>query len=163
MTTELIQQRLRLLQDRRVEAFGEPSVDRGEEIVGFGALALVAPQAGEAGGGVQLKNLCALPLGDGNGSLIVFLRSGLIACGAQQVAVDSLHLRFGKSLLGGVDDAGGLREAKEALIRLAGPGSRLGKHQKQRRRRQNRARGPVHRQPLGDQADGFRLSLNRGQ
>jgi hypothetical protein len=39
------------LQDRRVEAFGEPAVYWREKITGFGAFALVAPQAGEAGGG----------------------------------------------------------------------------------------------------------------
>ena len=43
------------MQDRRVKAFSEPAVDRREEIAGFGALALVAPEAGEAGGGAQLK------------------------------------------------------------------------------------------------------------
>jgi hypothetical protein len=35
-----------LLQDWRVEALGEPAVDRREEITGFGALALIAPESG---------------------------------------------------------------------------------------------------------------------
>ena len=34
----------------RVKALGEPAVDRREESAGFGALALVAPEPGEAGG-----------------------------------------------------------------------------------------------------------------
>jgi hypothetical protein len=35
------------LQHRRVETFGEPAIDRREEIMGFGALALISPEAGE--------------------------------------------------------------------------------------------------------------------
>ena len=48
---ELLEQRLRLLKVRRVETLGKPAVDRREEVAGFVALALVAPEAGEAGGG----------------------------------------------------------------------------------------------------------------
>jgi hypothetical protein len=36
---QLVEQRLGVLQDRRVETFGEPAVDEGEEIPGFRALA----------------------------------------------------------------------------------------------------------------------------
>jgi hypothetical protein len=42
---QVIEQRLRLFQHRRVEAFGEPVVDWREEITGFGAFALVTPEA----------------------------------------------------------------------------------------------------------------------
>jgi hypothetical protein len=35
--------------NRRVEPFGEPVVDRREKITGFGVLALIGPEAGEAG------------------------------------------------------------------------------------------------------------------
>ena len=45
----LFQQRLRVLQIRRIEAFGEPIVDRTEQITGFCAFALVAPESGKAG------------------------------------------------------------------------------------------------------------------
>ena len=45
------------MQDRRVEPLSEPVVDGGEEIAGFGALALVAPDAGEVGGGAYLPEL----------------------------------------------------------------------------------------------------------
>jgi hypothetical protein len=61
VSPELIEQRLGLLQDRRVQPFGEPAVDRRKQVAGFGALALIAPQADEAGGGAQLEELCALP------------------------------------------------------------------------------------------------------
>jgi hypothetical protein len=39
-----VQQRLRLLQVERVEAFGEPAVDRREKIAGLVLLALIAPE-----------------------------------------------------------------------------------------------------------------------
>jgi hypothetical protein len=43
---QLIQQRLRVFQVRRIETLCEPLIDRTEQITGFGALALVAPEAG---------------------------------------------------------------------------------------------------------------------
>jgi hypothetical protein len=42
--TKLVEQRLGVLQDWRVQPFGEPAVDRREKITGFRALALVAPE-----------------------------------------------------------------------------------------------------------------------
>ena len=39
---QLVQQRLCLLQIWRLEALGEPAIDRSEEVAGFGATALVA-------------------------------------------------------------------------------------------------------------------------
>jgi len=39
------------LQNRRVETFGEPAVDRCEQATRFVALTLVAPQASETDGG----------------------------------------------------------------------------------------------------------------
>ena len=45
---QLVEQCLGVLQDRRVETFGEPAVERREQTAGFGAFALVAPEAGEA-------------------------------------------------------------------------------------------------------------------
>ena len=49
------QQRFGVLQVSRIEPLGEPPVDRGEEIAGLLALALVAPEAGEAGGGAEFQ------------------------------------------------------------------------------------------------------------
>src|SRR4029450_11703267 len=46
----------------RVEAFGERAIHQREEVVSFRALALVAPQAGEAGRSAQPKRLRALAL-----------------------------------------------------------------------------------------------------
>src|SRR5262249_23547787 len=52
-----LEERLCLLELRRVNSLGEPAVDRREEVTGFGALALLAPQARKAGGGTQLPKL----------------------------------------------------------------------------------------------------------
>jgi hypothetical protein len=49
--TQLIEQRLGLLEHRRIEAFGKPVVDGREQIASLGSIALVAPEAGETGGG----------------------------------------------------------------------------------------------------------------
>jgi hypothetical protein len=43
---ELLQQRLRFSQVERVEALGEPAIDRGQKIVGLLSPALVAPKTG---------------------------------------------------------------------------------------------------------------------
>jgi hypothetical protein len=47
---ECIQQCLRLLHIRRIEAFGAAVIHRGEQLVGCLALPLTLPEAGEAGG-----------------------------------------------------------------------------------------------------------------
>ena len=47
-----------------VESFGEPTIDRGQEIVGFGILALTLPQTAQAHGGTQLKGLRLLVTGN---------------------------------------------------------------------------------------------------
>jgi hypothetical protein len=44
MSSRLVEQNLTLFQIERVEAFGEPAMERSEKIAGFRALALVAPQ-----------------------------------------------------------------------------------------------------------------------
>src|SRR5690242_17730650 len=58
---KLIEQRLGFDQIRRVEALGEPAVDRGEEIVSIRDLALIPPEAGEAGAGAEFPKFRALP------------------------------------------------------------------------------------------------------
>jgi hypothetical protein len=47
-----------------VEPLGEPAVDRGEEVVSFGAAALLAPQSGEIAGGAQFQRFRLLGLRD---------------------------------------------------------------------------------------------------
>src|SRR4051812_6349637 len=46
---ELVQQHLRVLQDRRIKAFGEPVVDWCKQVMGFHAPVLVAQELGETG------------------------------------------------------------------------------------------------------------------
>ena len=45
---EFVEQRFCLFEIVCIEAFGEPAIDRCEQIAGFGAPALVATQPGEA-------------------------------------------------------------------------------------------------------------------
>src|SRR5262245_46802969 len=45
LVVQLIEQRLGLLQARRIKSFGEPAVGRSEKITGLAALALFAPEA----------------------------------------------------------------------------------------------------------------------
>ena len=54
--------------------------------MGFRALALVAPEPGEAGRCPQLEELRALPLGNGDGLTVVPLGPRSIAGGIQQIA-----------------------------------------------------------------------------
>jgi hypothetical protein len=60
-------------------------VDRAEQITGFRALALVAPEPGKANRCSQLEGPCALPLGNDDGLAIVPLGPGLIALVLQQI------------------------------------------------------------------------------
>src|SRR5262245_26344603 len=63
-SSQLVQQRLCFFQVGCVEPFGEPAIDRREEVAGFGAAALVLPETGEAHGGAQFPELGFLLLGD---------------------------------------------------------------------------------------------------
>jgi len=57
---QFIEQCLGLFQVERVEAFGEPAVDRGKQFARLLHLALVAPEAGEAHCGAQLQRFRSL-------------------------------------------------------------------------------------------------------
>ncbi len=61
---KFVKQRPRRLQIGDVETFCEPAVDRREESVGFGMMALVMAEPGEPYGGAQFPELGLLPLGD---------------------------------------------------------------------------------------------------
>ena len=62
-----VQQCLRIFQVRRIKAFGEPPVDRCQEVMGFLALALLLPETRQAGGGPQLPGFGSLVAGQGQG------------------------------------------------------------------------------------------------
>ena len=59
---QFVEQRLCLFKIERVEAFGEPAVDRSEKLASLIPLALIAPDPGKAGGGAKLEHLGALTL-----------------------------------------------------------------------------------------------------
>ena len=69
---QLVEHCPRILEVRRVEAFGEPAVDRGEQVMGFGAAISVAAEPGEGDGGAQFPQLGLLLLGDRPGLAIEF-------------------------------------------------------------------------------------------
>ena len=55
-TSKLVEHRLSLLQIERVEAFGEPAVDRSEQFASLLRLALVAPEPRHAYCRAQLQD-----------------------------------------------------------------------------------------------------------
>src|ERR1700730_6571111 len=57
---ELLQERARSPENRRVEPFGEPVVDGREKITGFSALTLIAPEACETSGSAKFKGFRVL-------------------------------------------------------------------------------------------------------
>src|SRR6516164_2441262 len=71
---EFVEQRLCVFEIGRIKAFGEPAVERGEQVAGFGLAALVAAQPGEAHGGAQFPELGFLLLGNAQGFAIQSLR-----------------------------------------------------------------------------------------
>src|SRR5215471_14158958 len=68
-----IEQRPRLFEIGRVEALGEPAVDRREKVAGFGVPLLIAVEPGKAHRSPQFPELSLLPLGDPQGFAIEFL------------------------------------------------------------------------------------------
>src|SRR5215468_2803358 len=90
---QLVEQCLGVDQVARIEALGEPLVDRGEEIARFGALALIAPEAREARRGAQLERAGALLAGDGEGAVVA--GGGLVGAPAsreEKVAVEAVEV-----------------------------------------------------------------------
>ena len=60
--SQLVEQDLSLLQIERVEAFGEPAIDRSEKIAGVLPLAQIALEPRHAHGRSQFKEPCVLYL-----------------------------------------------------------------------------------------------------
>src|SRR6516162_3656036 len=63
-SSQFVEQRLCLFEVLCFEAFREPPIDRGEQVAGCGAVALVAPQPRKAHRGAQFPELGLLLLGD---------------------------------------------------------------------------------------------------
>src|SRR5215472_3491514 len=80
LSSQLFQQRLGLLQVGGVKALGEPAIDRRQQVVSFGALALLLPQATETRGGAQFPGFRTLVLGDRHGVLEASFSFTLVVC-----------------------------------------------------------------------------------
>ena len=76
-SAQCLQQRLGIFQIRRVKAFGEPIVDRGEQIAGLLGLALLLPEAGETRSGAQFPRFGLLFLSNRDGLLETFFSFSL--------------------------------------------------------------------------------------
>ena len=57
MSAQIVEQAFGLLQNRRIETFGEPPIDRSEQIARFAALALIAPEPGRSRAARSSQNL----------------------------------------------------------------------------------------------------------
>src|SRR3989442_15167612 len=64
---QLVEQRLGLLEVRGVKALGEPVIDRRQQVVGLGPLALLLPQAAQARRRPQFQRLRLLVAGNLDG------------------------------------------------------------------------------------------------
>jgi hypothetical protein len=69
LSRQLLQEPLRLLEVGRVKALGEPAIDRCQQRVGFGVLALLLPQSRQAHGGPQFQRFRLLAAGHVQGTL----------------------------------------------------------------------------------------------
>src|SRR4029077_9130646 len=101
------------------ESLAEPAIDRGDEVPGFGAAALVAPQPCKAHGGAQFPELGLLRAGDTQRLAIDFRGALGMPLPQQQLAFVSVQLRREPALacpLGGLQS---LLEKSECAIGLA--------------------------------------------
>src|SRR5262245_32976672 len=73
-----MQQRFGILQISGVKSFREPVVDRGEQVMGFLAFALLLPESSETGGSAEFPGFRTLGLGDGNGLVETGCSFGLV-------------------------------------------------------------------------------------
>src|SRR5437660_9668580 len=143
---QLFEQRLGVPQDWRVEAFGERAIHQREEVVSFRALALVAPQAGEAGRSAQPKRLRALALRHSERSTIILLRSSLVASRNHHVASKSMQLDLTGPLVGRLDELRSLDEAILPLLQMPDLGVSLGEKAERARRVHDGSGSTKHRE-----------------
>src|SRR6185436_10353532 len=113
----------------------EPGVDRRKQLTRFGALALIAPQAGEARRGAQLERAGALLAGDGEGAVVA--GGGLVGGAAgreEQVAVEAVEVGVEVGLARLCGDGEGGRDRALRLGELAGGSLCFGQNRQDPRR-----------------------------
>jgi hypothetical protein len=110
---------LSLLQIERVEAFGEPPVDRSKQIAGLIPLALIAPEAGEIQGRTHLPKSSALRTRHIEPLKKAFFRCSGLAHGQQQRSSQPMHFRLSPALSCHLDHLDSLIEMFEGFVRLA--------------------------------------------
>ena len=112
---EPVEQRLGVPQtDVSKPSVNEPYTS-ARSFISFRALALVAPQAGEAGRSAQPKRLRALAFRHSDRSMIILLRSSLVASPIHEIASKSMQLDLTGPLVGRLDE---LRSLDEAILPL---------------------------------------------
>ena len=100
----------------------------------FRALALIAPKVGEAGRCAQPKRPRALALRHSERSMIILLRSGLVASRIQHIASKSMQLDLTGPLLGRLDELRSLDEVFLPLQQMPDLGVSLGEKAERTRR-----------------------------
>src|SRR5215475_9475054 len=144
---QLFEQRLGVPQERHVEAFGKPAIPRREEVASFRALALVAPQAGEAGRSAKPKRLRALALRHSERSMIILLCSRLVASRIHHIASKSMQLDLTGPLVGRLDELRSLDEAVLLLLQMPDLGVSLGETTERVGRVNDGSGSTKHREP----------------
>src|SRR5262249_31281781 len=115
---QFVEQGLCVCQVGGVEAFGEPAVDRCEQIAGFGSTALVAPQPGEAHGGPQFPELGLLLFGNAQGLAIQLLGGLGMPLPKEQLALVPVQLCREPALPCSFDDLQSLVQQGQTLFNL---------------------------------------------
>src|SRR5215472_11813819 len=91
--TQFVEQRLCVFEVGGIEAFGEPAVDRREQVVRFGAATLVAAEPSEARGGAQFPEFGLLLAGNAQSLLTELLACLGVPLPQQQLAFVPIQLR----------------------------------------------------------------------
>src|SRR5215831_14786292 len=143
LPTKFVEQCLGVLQNGRIEPLGEPAVDRGEEIAGCIAFALLAPEPGKTDRGAQLPELRTLLLRDADSLGKGALGSSGVVTRAQQLSADPMQLGLGPPLLSLGYQLLGLSEVDQLLVSLFRPTLGLGQQCEKEGRPRHRPRCAV--------------------
>src|SRR3954453_15592670 len=151
---QLIQQRFSLLQDRCIETFCKPAVDRREQITSFRMPALVAPEPGEAYASAQLRELRALPLGNSDGLVIALFSAGSISGDVREGAGCLIQpLGFKYPLVGSLDNLCRFGEIIPGFGMPPQHGGNIGEPREQDRQALHGSGGAQLSQYLGEQRE----------